>query len=206
MEKGIFITFEGIEASGKSTQAKMLYEYLKEKGYNVTLTREPGGTNLGKKIRDILLSHTEEIFPEIAEILLYEADRNIHIHNIIKPNLNKGGIVISDRFYDSTTSYQHFGRGISIDIVNFLNELASEKIVPDITFLLDVDVEIAFERLKEMDRMESQGIDFHKRVREGFLKLAKDNPDRFVVIDATKPISDIFDSIRNVLWERFNIR
>lgn len=209
MNKGIFITFEGIEASGKSTQADMLYRYLKERGYNTIITREPGGTLLGKKIRDILLSPTDESFPEIAEILLYEADRNIHIQNVIKPNLERGFIVISDRFYDSTVAYQHFGRGLPLDTVDFLNSIASQGIKPDITFLLDIEVETAFERLKNkgrMDRIESQGIDFHKRVREGFLSIAKANSDRFIVLDANRPIQHIFSSVVSVLFERFDIK
>lgn len=202
MKKGLFITFEGIEASGKSTQAKMLAEYLKRKGYEVVLTREPGGTQIGKKIREILLSYTEEIFPELAELFLYEADRNIHVHNVIKPNLEKGKIVICDRFYDSTTAYQHYARGIDINLVQLLNEMACAGLEPDITFLLDLEVYRAFERLGELDRIESEGVEFHKKVREGFLEIASLKPDRVVVVDGDRTPEEIFNQILNVLIER----
>lgn len=205
MDRGIFITFEGIEASGKSTQARMLCDYLTRKGYSPVLTREPGGTNLGRKIRDILLSHTDEVFPPVAELLLYEADRNIHLHNIIKPALDCGSIVVCDRFFDSTTAYQHYGRGIDLNIVRLLNSLASEGLNPDITFLLDLDVEVAFSRLKEKDRMESQGIEFHRKVREGFLELARTYPERIVVIDATLPVSEVHSQIVQVTCQRFGL-
>ncbi|MCX7737985.1 MAG: dTMP kinase [Hydrogenothermaceae bacterium] len=199
MKEGIFITFEGIEASGKTTQAKMLYSYLKEKGYRTVLTREPGGTELGKRIRDILLSHCEENFPQIAELFLYEADRNIHVHNVIKLGLQKGKVVVSDRFYHSTLAYQHYARGIDFRLVNYLNEVASEGLKPDITFLLDLDVDLAFSRLKKLDRIESEGIEFHKKVREGFLQIAELEPDRVVVIRADGSPEEIFSEVLQTL-------
>lgn len=199
MKKGIFITFEGIEASGKTTQAKMLYNYLKKNGYGTVLTREPGGTELGKRIRDILLSHCKENFPQIAELFLYEADRNIHVHNVIKPGLRKGKVVVSDRFYHSTLAYQHYARGIDFHLVNHLNEVASEGLKPDITFLLDLDVELAFTRLKNLDRIESEGIEFHEKVREGFLQIAKLEPDRVVVIRADGSPEEIFSEVLQTL-------
>lgn len=205
MDRGVFITFEGVEASGKSTQAKMLFEYLTQKGYDPVLTREPGGTYLGKKIREMLLSHTDELFPPFAELLLYEADRNIHLHNIIKPTLSKGGVVVCDRFFDSTTAYQHYGRGIDLDVVNLLNSLASEGLTPDVTFLLDLDIEVAFSRLKKRDRMESQSLEFHRKVREGFLRLAKMYPERIVVIDATLPVEEVHSLIVQVVCQRFGL-
>ncbi|MEZ0323773.1 MAG: dTMP kinase [Hydrogenothermaceae bacterium] len=206
MERGIFITFEGIEACGKTTQANKLYNYLIENGYKAVLTREPGGTILGKKIREILLSHTEEKFPILAELLLYEADRNIHIHNIIRPKLEDGFIVISDRFYHSTTAYQHYGRNINFDIVEYLNNLATEGIKPDITFLIDIPVEKSFERLKSRDRLESESIDFHRKVREGFLKIAEKEQDRMVVLDGIQSIDDLFNQIISTLKDRNIIR
>ncbi|MCX7760084.1 MAG: dTMP kinase [Hydrogenothermaceae bacterium] len=202
MEKGIFITFEGIEACGKTTQSKLLYSYLIDNGYKAVLTREPGGTELGKKIREILLSHTEEKFPKIAELLLYEADRNIHIHNVIKPKLEEGFIVISDRFYDSTTAYQHYGRNIDFSIVDYLNRLATEGYKPDITFLIDIPVEKAFERLKSKDRLESESIDFHIKVREGFLYIARKDVDRVVMLDGLQSIEDIFKQVISILKNR----
>lgn len=200
---GIFITFEGIEGSGKSTQAKRLYDYLKEKKVKVYLTKEPGGTKIGQRIRDILLSHWNENFPSVAELFLYEADRNIHIHNIIKPLLQQDYILICDRFYDSTTAYQHYAGGIDYNLVDFLNKTATEGINPDITFLLDLPVEEAFKRLnREKDRMESKGIEFHKKVREGFLKIAKKEKNRVIVLDGLKNPDEIFDQILNILKEK----
>lgn len=201
----MFITFEGVEASGKSTQARLLYDHLLSKGYNAVLTREPGGTQLGKKIRELLLSHTDEIFPPVAELLLYEADRNIHLHNIIRPYLEKGYIVVSDRFFDSTTAYQHYGRGLDLGMVNLLNNLATEGLKPDITFLLDVDVETSFSRLEKPDRIEGQGFHFHQKVREGFLELARLFPDRIVLIDARQSVNEIHLQIVNMLAQKFNL-
>ncbi|MDM7273516.1 dTMP kinase [Sulfurihydrogenibium azorense] len=200
---GVFITFEGIEGSGKSTQAKRLYEYLINIGIKAYLTREPGGTSIGKKIREILLSHWEENFPFIAELLLYQADRNIHVNNIIKPLLQQDYIVISDRFYDSTTAYQHYARGIDYSIVDYLNKLATEGIKPHITFLLDLPVQEAFKRLnREKDRLESEGLNFHQKVREGFLKIADMEKDRVIVLDGLKSPDEIFNQILNILKER----
>ena len=197
--KGIFITFEGIEGAGKSTQAKKLYEYLISKGKNAVLTREPGGTKTGKKIREILLSHSDEIFPPKAELFLYEADRNFHIHNVIKPNIEKGNYVICDRFIDSTLAYQGYARGLDIELIKGLNEIAIEGLKPDITFLIDIPVEISLKRIgNQKDRIESESIDFHKRLRDGFLKIAEEE-DRIFVIDGTKDIESIFQEIIIIL-------
>ncbi len=200
--KAYFITFEGIEGAGKSTQAKMLHSFLIEKNIPSVLTREPGGTNLGKKIREILLTPTEEIFPPNAELMLYEADRNIHIHNVIKPNLRKGTNVICDRFTDSTLAYQGYARGLDLKLIENLNNIATEGLKPDITFLIDIDVKEGFERIKkerEIDRIEQESIEFHKRLREGFLKIAEKNKDRVVVINGAKSKEEIFSEIIKVL-------
>ena len=195
----MFITFEGIEGSGKTTLANKLYDYLKGKGLKVYLTKEPGGTKIGLKIREILLSEWKEKLPSIAELLLYEADRNIHIHNVIKPLLKKGYIVISDRFYHSTIAYQCYGRGIDYRIIKMLNNLATEGIKPDITFLLDLPVEEAFKRLnREKDRIEKEDMEFHKRVRDGFLDIAK-KEDNIIVLDGMKNIDDIFIDMISIL-------
>lgn len=200
---GVFITFEGIEASGKTTQINLLYDYLKSMGKNVIKTREPGGTKIGQKIREILLSKWDEKFPYIAELLLYEADRNIHIHNIIKPSLEAGYIVLSDRYLDSTTAYQHYGRGIDYEIVRYLNTLATDGLKPNLTFLIDIPVEISLKRLSESkDRIESEDIEFHKKLREGFLKIAENEKDRFVVVDGTMDIMEIHKIIVDSLKQR----
>ncbi|WP_457640631.1 dTMP kinase [Persephonella sp.] len=203
--KGYFITFEGIEGAGKSTQAKKLYDFLLKNGKNAVLTREPGGTQLGKKIREILLTPSEEIFPPTAELMLYEADRNIHIHNVIKPHLEKGYYVICDRFTDSTLAYQGYARGLKIDLIKNLNFIASENIEPDITFLIDIPVEEGFKRIqryRKKDRIEQEHTDFHKKLREGFLKIAEEKKNRIVVIDGLKDENIIFNEILEILKKR----
>jgi len=205
--QGVFITFEGIEGAGKSTQAKMLYEYLLKQGKKTVLTREPGGTKTGKKIREILLDDTDELFPPKAELFLYEADRNLHIHNVIKPSLEKGYIVICDRFIDSTLAYQGYARGLDINLIKQLNQIVIDNILPDITFLIDIPVEESLKRLGEKkDRIEKEDISFHKKLREGFLKIAEENKDRVMIIDGMKKIEDIHKEIINILIERAYIR
>lgn len=200
--KGCFITFEGIEACGKTTQVNMLYDYLIRNGRLAIKTREPGGTSVGLEIRNILLYTKNEYIPPIAELLLYEADRNIHLNNIIKPYLEKGYYVISDRYTDSTLAYQHYGRGLDIDLVINLNTLATEKIKPDITFLLDIPVEVSLQRLKDKDRIESENIDFHNRVRKGFLEIAEKNKDRVIIIDGSLDVETIHKKILQLLEEK----
>ncbi len=201
--KGVFITFEGIEGAGKSTQAKRLYQFLIEKGRKTILTREPGGTKTGRKIREILLTKTEEVFPPVAELFLYEADRNFHVHNIIKPYLKKDYVVISDRFTDSTLAYQGYARGLDIKLVKKLNEIASEGIKPDITFLIDIPVEEGMRRIKrEKDRIENEDVQFHHKLREGFLKIAQKEKNRIIIIDGTDSKEKIFQQILEILEKR----
>ncbi len=203
--RGYFITFEGIEGAGKSTQSVMLHNYLIEKNKNVILTKEPGGTETGKKIRQILLSHSDEIFPPLAELFLYEADRNFHIHNLIKPKIDQGYTVICDRFTDSTLAYQGYARGLDIDFVKEINSIASEGIKPDITFLIDIPVEEGLKRIqkiREKDRIEKEEIDFHKKLREGFLKIAEEERDRIVVLNGLEPPEKIFRQVIEILKNR----
>ena len=206
--KGYFITFEGVEGAGKSTQAKMLHAFLQERNIPSILTREPGGTNLGKKIREILLTPTEEIFPPNAELMLYEADRNIHVHNVIKPNLEKGITVICDRFTDSTLAYQGYARGLDLNLIEELNNIATEGLKPDLTFLIDIPVEEGFKRIKkerEIDRIEQESFEFHKRLREGFLKIAEKDKRRVIIIDGEKSPNEIFEEIVKNLKERTSL-
>ncbi len=198
----MFIVFEGIEASGKSTQAKLLADFLKSMGKDVVLTREPGGTDVGKAIRQILLNPKNQI-PPIAELLLYEADRNIHVNNLIKPALEEGKIVISDRYIYSTLAYQGYARGLDKNLIKTLNQLVIQGLKPDIVFLLDIPVSVSLERLgKTRDRIERESVDFHERLREGFLKIAEEEKDRFIVVDATKPVEDIFNQIKAEVMKR----
>ncbi|MEO2068811.1 MAG: dTMP kinase [Desulfurobacteriaceae bacterium] len=200
----MFITFEGIEGCGKTTQARLLYDWLKSNGKETLLTREPGGTESAEEIRKFLLKDREEFFPPFSEVCLYMAARSFHVENLIRPSLESGKWIICDRFADSTIAYQGFGRGIELDLLKFLNDKATRGVEPDITFLIDVPVEIGLSRIKgrKVDRIEKEDLVFHKRVREGFLKIARENPERVVVIDGTKSIETIFQEILRVLKER----
>ena len=200
----MFVTFEGIEGCGKSTQAKLLYEWLKENGHKVLLTREPGGTKAAEEIRELILKHREETFPPFAELCLYTAARAFHVENLIRPSLEKGFIVVCDRFSDSTVAYQGYGRGLPLELINLMNREATKGLEPDITFLLDVPVEVGILRIKSKakDRIEEESLKFHQKVREGFLRIAEENPERVVVIDGTKDIGTIFSQVLNHVVRR----
>lgn len=197
--QGLFITFEGPDGCGKTTQMKLLAEYLEKKGEEVVLTREPGGKGLGEKVREILLNYDGEV-SDRCESFLFLADRAQNIDIIVNPAVKAGKIVLCDRHIDSTVAYQGYGRGLDIERINMLNNLATNGKKPDLTFVFDVDVETSMKRVgKEKDRMESAGIDFHNRVRQGYLELAKQEPQRIKVIDATKSIEEIHDEVINIL-------
>jgi len=202
----VFITFEGIEGCGKSTQSKLLFEELIDRGFSVVLTREPGGTEASEEIRKIILKKWKERFTPFAELSLYEAARSLHVENLIKPSLEEGAVVICDRFTDSTLAYQGYGRGLSLELIERLNFEATEGLKPDLTFLLDLPVEIAFKRLdrKNLDRMESEEISFHERVRKGFLEIARKERSRIVVLDGTKDVEAIFSQVLTTFLERLN--
>jgi len=189
---GRLITFEGIEGCGKSTLAKELYEYLKSKNYKVIFTREPGGGKLGEKIREILLSNEFEI-PAYSELFLFLASRYEHTKNVIIPRLKEGYIVISDRYMDSTVAYQGYGRKIDLKLLEKLNEIATLGIKPDLTFLIDLPEEISFNRLKDkiLDRIESEEIEFYKRVRFGYVEIARNEPLRFIILDGTMELQTL---------------
>lgn len=200
MSKGIFVSFEGIEGSGKSTQANFLYNSLLQKGIDAVLTREPGGTDLGDSIRDILL-HDHKTYP-LSELLLFLADRNQHVNQIIKPFLEKGYVVITDRYYHSTYAYQITGRSIPEEQVRMLNEIAIEGYHPDITFLVDIPPETGFERKKsgslQLDLIEQESLEFHHSVRKAYLDLARDT-DSICLVDGLLDRS----RIRQKVWEAF---
>ena len=195
MSKGLFITFEGGDGCGKTTQIKLLDEYLKNKGYKTMLTREPGSIGLGEKVREILLNYDGEVSP-VCESFLFLADRAQNVDCIIRPALEEGTIVICDRHTDSSVAYQGYGRGLDIDRINMLNNIATSGLKPDLTIVLDVDVETSQARVgSEKDRMESAGIEFFERVRQGFLEIAKQEPDRVKVVDSKQSIEDIHKQI-----------
>lgn len=203
MMQGLFITFEGPDGCGKTTQMKLLAEYFEKKGKEVVLTREPGGKGLGEKVREILLNYDGEV-SDRCESFLFLADRAQNIDIIVNPAVKEGKIVLCDRHIDSTVAYQGYGRGLNIDRINMLNNLATNRKKPDLTLVFDVDVETSMKRVgKEKDRMESAGIDFHNRVRKGYLELAKQEPKRIKVLDATKSIEEIHKDVINILAEVF---
>ncbi len=197
--RGKFISFEGPEGGGKSTHVAALAEALRGEGKSVLVTREPGGTRLAELIRGLVREELEDPPVTRAEVLLFLASRAQVVANVIKPALARGEWVLCDRFSDSTFAYQGYGRGIDVRLLRELNEFATEGLVPDLTILLDVPLEVSRARLAERqrataavaDRIESAGEAFHKRLREGFLALAKAEPDRFVVIDSSGDRDDV---------------
>jgi len=188
---GIFIAFEGGEGSGKSTQAKLLKGWFEEEGHVVTLTREPGGSNLGNNLREILLANETGVISPRAEALLYAADRAHHVYSVIQPALDRGDVVITDRYFDSSIAYQGAGRTLSSNEVARISRWATESLYPTLTIILDQPADIGLKRKKNADRLESESIDFHNRVRQEYLQLASFDPERYLVIDARKPIEEI---------------
>lgn len=192
--KGLFISFEGIEGTGKTIQSKLLYEHFKKTGYTVILTEEPGGTRIGLKIRDVLLSVENKEITPVTELLLYNASRAQHLKELILPALNEGGIVIADRFSDSTVAYQGYGRGIDSKLIDSLERMVTEGLKPDITLLLDLDAETGLLRNKginKTDRLELEDLKFHKKVRDGYLQIAAREPERIKLIDGSGSIEEI---------------
>ena len=188
---GTFIAFEGGEGSGKSTQAKLLKGWLEEEGKKVTLTREPGGSSLGNDLRKILLANETGAISPRAEALLYAADRAHHVYSVIKPALDRGDVVITDRYFDSSIAYQGAGRALATNEVARISRWATESLYPTLTIILDQPAEIGLNRKKDVDRLESESIEFHNRVRQEYLQLATFDPERYLVVDARRPIEEI---------------
>lgn len=200
-EKGLFITLEGADGCGKTTQLNLLKEYLTSRGYEIVVTREPGGKGLGEKLREILLNYDGEV-SDRCEAFLYLADRAQNIDTIIKPAINSGKIVLCDRHTDSSVAYQGYGREQNIDNINMLNELAVNGVHPDLTIVFDIDTETSMARVgAEKDRLESAGIEFHKRVRNGYLEIAKKNSQRIKVVDASQTIEDVQRDVIKIVEE-----
>ncbi len=208
-KNGLFIVFEGPEGSGKSTQAKLLYKYLRNKNYDVVLTREPGGTKVAEMIREILLHKDIKIFP-LTELLLYESARAQHIQEIIKPSLLKGKIVISDRFSDASLVYQGYARGLGMKFVKKINDIVVKDTYPDITFILDVTPEEGLARIKnrtkkKFDRLENENIEFHKKIRRGYLKLAKNKENFYLISTEGRIPQKVHKEIIKVLVKKFSL-
>ena len=204
-----FITFEGGDGSGKTTQLKALESYLIARGKSCLSTREPGGTSLGELIRQVLLEVSKQPITSPTELFLYLADRAQHIHEVIIPALEQGKIVLCDRHTDSTLAYQGYGRGIDLGLLRSLNDIASQGIKPDLTLLFDCPVEIGLSRTarrqshtasgRNEDRFEREKIEFHERVRAGFLELARAEPNRFRIIDAARSATEVGQEIKNII-------
>jgi dTMP kinase len=205
-KRGLLITFEGIDGSGKTTQLKMTAGFLRKQGYRFLILREPGSTPVAEQIRKILLGRENKIGPA-SELLLYLAARADLAQKVIAPALERGVIVLCDRFYDSTMAYQGYGRGLDIPLIERLNGLAIGKVRPNLTFLVDVDYQTSLKRRKrESDRLESESKAFFDRVRGGFLAIARNEKNRIVVLDGKKPAEDIFAEVEICLRKKLNIR
>jgi dTMP kinase len=202
MKQSLFITVEGTDGSGKTTQIKLMENYLKTEGYEVVLTREPGGTVISEKIRSIILDTGNIEMDSITELLLYTSARAQLVAEVIKPALNSGKIVICDRFVDSAFVYQGYGRGINLKQIADVNRIALNGLSPDVTFFFDIKPEIALARRKatsQADRIESENIEFHKKVYEGYKRLAMLYPERITPIDSNREINEIFKDIEKCL-------
>jgi dTMP kinase len=206
--RGRFITFEGIEGSGKSTQISFLTEYLRSKQRMVTLTREPGGTAIGDQVRKILLDPGNNALDPSAELLLYAASRAQHLKEVIRPALAGGAVVLCDRFSDATIAYQGYGRGLDLDMIQALDRLVTDGMRPDLTVLLDVEAAVGLGRargrnnlqgLEAEARFENEALAFHERVRQGYLALARKAPDRIKIVDAALPQHDAQKRIREIV-------
>jgi dTMP kinase len=193
--QGIFIAFEGGEGTGKSTQSKLLAQWLEQEGESVVLTREPGGTDLGKDLRKILLGHETGAISPRAEALLYAADRAHHVYSVIRPALDRGDVVITDRYFDSSAAYQGAGRILNPAEVARISRWATESLYPTLTILIDVPAEIGLGRLQSRDRLEAESNDFHERVRQEYLQIAMMDPERYFVADGTQPVNVIHRQI-----------
>jgi dTMP kinase len=208
----MFITFEGVEGCGKTVQARLLAEHLRQIGHRVVLSREPGGTDIGDQIRAVLHDTANTAMLPTSEILLYSAARAQIVGQLIRPALAAGQVVVCDRYADSTLAYQGYGRGLNLDALRYITTFATGGLIPDLTLLLDVDVEAGLTRKQaafraqqdELNRMDRQTVDFYARVREGYRTLVAQEPGRWVVIDAARDIAAIQSEIRAVVGPRLN--
>jgi len=198
--KGLLVTFEGVDGSGKSTQASLAKDYLVSRGFDVRLLREPGGTVVGERIRSILLDAAHGDMTPRAELFLYLAARAQITGAVILPALEAGGVVVMDRFIDSTTAYQGFARGLGMETAVYLNRIATGGLNPDLTIVVDTDPETCMSRIgRTRDRLESEGLVFMEKVREGFLRLRELEPDRVKVVDGNRDVDAVFGDVRSLV-------
>ncbi len=206
----MFITLEGPEGAGKTTQLRALAGFLHDCGYDVVTTREPGGTAIGDQIRSVLHDTVNTAMSPTAEMLLYSASRAQLVAEVIRPALAAGRVVLCDRYADSTLAYQGYGRGLDGDMLATLTAIATNGLRPDLTLLLDLDVARGLARRRdegeEMNRLDLEALDFHRRVRDGYLVLAAAEPDRWVCIDADRPADEVQADVRRVVLERLRMR
>ena len=193
--QGVFIAFEGGEGTGKSTQSKLLKKWLEKEGEEVVLSREPGGTDLGQGLRKILLGHETGAISPRAEALLYAADRAHHVFSLIRPALDRGDVVITDRYFDSSIAYQGAGRVLQPNEVARISRWATESLFPTLTIIIDMPADIGLGRLKSRDRLEAEPLAFHERVRNEFLQIAAIDPERYLIVDGLQDIDDIHEQI-----------
>ena len=203
MKKGLFISIEGLDGAGKSTQMKFIKEFLEKKGYKVLITREPGGTNIGEKIRDILLDKEHGEMTDMTEALLYAASRCQHVGEFILPALKKGYVVLCDRFLDSSIAYQGGARKLGVQKIKDINKFATGGLEPDLTIFFDIPPEISLERipLEEIDRLEQEKIEFHREVYNTYILLAKEEPYRIKAVRAHREVLEISQDIEEILIE-----
>jgi dTMP kinase len=199
----MFITFEGPEGSGKTTQVALLAEWLRGLGKDVITTREPGGTAIGNKVRAILLDPASTEMCAAAEVLLFSAARAQHVAQVIRPHLERGGVVVCDRFADSTMAYQGYGRGLDLEMLRLITAFATEHMVPNLTVYLDLEVEAGLRRKQQdngigdaWNRMEAETVAYHRRVRDGYLTMAGDQPERWLVVDAEQSVDAVQQAVR----------
>ena len=204
LDRGMFISLEGVEGCGKSTQAELLAEHIAELGHSVIRTHEPGGTPIAEQIRAILLEPRNSDMTHIAELLLYLASRAQHVVQLIMPALDEGKVVICERFSDATFAYQGCARGLDLDRLEQVNEMATGGLKPDLTLLLDLEAEDGLSRKQrdQRDRLENESVSFHKKVREAYLAIARQSPERVQVIDARGSVEDVQISIRECVDQR----
>ena len=202
---GTFITFEGIDGSGKSTQLRLLANFLSQKGCDVLLTREPGGTPVGNRLRAALLDAQEEVDP-LTELLVFAADRAQHVRRVLRPALESGQVVFSDRYADATAAYQGAGRGFSPELISEIIELATQGLKPDLTLLFDLSVEDSTARTQrringrpQVDRLDAEHADFHNRVRAAYLQLARAEPERVKIIETNQPVETTQERVKEIV-------